>query len=77
MSTARRPVSSPCISLCRISDETGFCEGCFRTLDEIAGWGAMSDAQRRRVWVELDARRGSSDASDAPDASGTRASGSA
>ena len=33
------PVPSPCISVCRMDAVTGWCEGCFRTLDEIAGWG--------------------------------------
>ena len=32
------------------------CLGCKRTLDEIARWGTMSDAERERVMAEL-ARR--------------------
>ena len=32
---------------------TGFCEGCFRTLEEIAGWGMMADNEKRAVWQEL------------------------
>ena len=31
----------------------GWCEGCFRTLDEIADWGMCSDAQKRAVWKLL------------------------
>ena len=30
---------SPCISVCRMDAVSGLCEGCFRTLDEIAAWG--------------------------------------
>jgi uncharacterized protein len=26
------------------------CEGCFRTLDEIAAWGRMEDQGRRATW---------------------------
>ncbi len=26
---------SPCIAVCRLDEATGFCEGCFRTIDEI------------------------------------------
>ena len=44
---------SPCISVCRMDAVTGFCEGCFRTLDEIAAWGMMADADKRAVWREL------------------------
>ena len=49
---------SPCISVCRMDAATGLCEGCFRTLDEIAGWGMGSDAQKRAVWKLLLERAG-------------------
>jgi predicted Fe-S protein YdhL (DUF1289 family) len=45
-----RPVPSPCLSICRMDPATEFCEGCFRTLDEIAAWGMLRDEQRRGVW---------------------------
>ena len=32
---------------------SGLCEGCFRTLDEIASWGMAPEAQRRALWAEL------------------------
>lgn len=41
---------SPCISVCRMSDQTGLCEGCFRTLDEITGWGHRAPEAKRDVW---------------------------
>ncbi len=40
-------VPSPCISVCRMSESTGLCEGCLRTIDEIAAWSLLDDAQRR------------------------------
>jgi hypothetical protein len=46
-------VPSPCISVCRMDAQTGWCEGCFRTLDEIAAWGLAPEAERRRVWLQL------------------------
>jgi predicted Fe-S protein YdhL (DUF1289 family) len=52
------PVPSPCISICRMDAVTGWCEGCFRTLDEIAAWGMASDEERRAVWMQLVARVG-------------------
>ncbi len=51
-----RPVPSPCLSICRMDASTEFCEGCFRTLDEIAAWGMMRDEQRRAVWQLLQQR---------------------
>jgi predicted Fe-S protein YdhL (DUF1289 family) len=36
---------------------TGWCEGCLRTLPEIAAWGGLSDADKRAVWALLPARR--------------------
>ena len=46
-------VPSPCICVCTMEPTTGLCIGCFRTLDEIAGWSAMTDAQKREVWQRL------------------------
>lgn len=53
-----RPVRSPCVSVCRIDPASGWCEGCQRTLDEIADWGTMPDAERLAVWSRIRARRG-------------------
>jgi predicted Fe-S protein YdhL (DUF1289 family) len=36
---------------------SGFCEGCLRTIDEIASWGTMSQEQRSAVLEELRQRR--------------------
>ena len=44
-------VPSPCLSVCRMDSMTEFCEGCFRTLDEIAAWGRMGDQDKRKVWT--------------------------
>jgi len=51
-------VPSPCISVCRMDAVTGLCEGCFRTLDEIAAWGMASDEERRAIWATLVQRVG-------------------
>ena len=50
-------VPSPCISVCHIEQHSGWCLGCWRSIDEIAGWGAMSDPQKRVVWTLLPQRR--------------------
>jgi predicted Fe-S protein YdhL (DUF1289 family) len=51
------PVPSPCTSVCAIDAPTGLCAGCFRTLDEIAGWLGFSVAERRTLLAELAQRR--------------------
>ena len=43
-------VPSPCISVCQINASTGCCEGCFRTLDEIAGWSVATLEAKRSLW---------------------------
>ncbi|MFO1218101.1 MAG: DUF1289 domain-containing protein [Burkholderiaceae bacterium] len=50
-------VPSPCVDVCRMNPATGLCEGCLRTIDEIAAWGSLDDAAKRAVWARLHARR--------------------
>lgn len=50
------PVPSPCISVCRMDPASGLCEGCLRTLDEIAAWSGMDDAGKRAVWQRIEQR---------------------
>ena len=52
------PVPSPCICVCTMDPATGLCIGCYRTLDEIAGWSAMDDAGKREIWRLLEERVG-------------------
>ena len=42
-------VNSPCIGVCSMDDSTGFCLGCYRTMDEIQGWWDLDDAQKQAV----------------------------
>jgi predicted Fe-S protein YdhL (DUF1289 family) len=59
---AQRP-ASPCINVCAL-DATGLCAGCLRTIEEIAGWSAMSAEEQRSLIATLGERRklrGSSD----------------
>jgi predicted Fe-S protein YdhL (DUF1289 family) len=58
MTSARAaPVKSPCTSVCKMDDRTGWCLGCMRTLDEIAGWSVLDEAAKRQVCESLDVRR--------------------
>ena len=53
-----QPVPSPCNSVCRIAQSTGLCEGCLRSIDEIAAWSRLDEAGKRAVWDRLAARAG-------------------
>lgn len=57
MTPADVPVASPCTSVCAIDRATGLCAGCYRTLDEIAGWIDLSAEQKRALLASLAARR--------------------
>ncbi len=47
---------SPCTLVCSIDMKTGYCFGCGRTRDEIAGWIDYSDAERKSIMDLLAAR---------------------
>ena len=46
-------IESPCNKVCVMNEQTGLCRGCYRTLDEIACWGAMSDEEKEEVIGKL------------------------
>lgn len=50
-------VKSPCSNVCRIHQPTGWCEGCSRTIPEIAGWSKADDAARLAILAALPPRR--------------------
>ena len=49
-------MKSPCIKVCQMDPGRDLCLGCRRTLDEIARWAAMSDAEREGIAKELENR---------------------
>jgi hypothetical protein len=49
-------IESPCNKVCTLDPTSGLCVGCGRSLDEIARWSQMSDAERARIMSELDRR---------------------
>lgn len=51
------PIISPCISICLLDPVSGYCRGCKRTIEEVAGWTSMSEAERARVMALLPARQ--------------------
>jgi len=61
MSETTRPsaAQSPCNGVCRMNTEPDLCEGCGRTIVEIAEWGEMSDSARADVRALLPLRMAS------------------
>lgn len=47
---------SPCINVCQIDAASGYCRGCWRTLDEIAHWAAFDENAKRAIWQQLPLR---------------------
>lgn len=57
MQPAATHVESPCVRECVIEPRTGYCLGCYRTLNEISFWASYTPEERRRVMARLPARR--------------------
>jgi len=57
MNSSAAGVPSPCVNICRMDAATGLCEGCRRTIDEIATWSSLDDEGKRTVWRRIQVRR--------------------
>lgn len=48
---------SPCIQVCTMTaadaQTPAHCQGCWRTLDEIASWSQATPTQKRAIWRAL------------------------
>ena len=42
-------IRSPCIGVCSMDDLSGFCQGCYRTMEEIQNWWEMDKHQQKEV----------------------------
>ena len=49
-------ISTPCLRVCLLDPQSGLCEGCGRTRDEIARWGSMSEDERLTIMAGLEER---------------------
>ncbi len=52
----RDEVQSPCIKICVVHPAERICTGCLRSMDEIAAWSRMSNAERAALIEELPSR---------------------
>lgn len=50
-------VPSPCVGVCRLSEDSGLCEGCWRTRDELRAWKASDDESKLAVWRLVEQRQ--------------------
>ena len=50
------PIWSPCKKVCVVDPREAICVGCFRTMDELGRWMAMSHDERLAVKAELKPR---------------------
>lgn len=52
-------VESPCINVCGMNVGTGYCHGCYRTIEEIQGWRDYTIEQKadvlKKTWVRQEA----------------------
>lgn len=56
MSHPPRP-KSPCTKICFLDPISGYCAGCYRTIEEITGWRSFSPEKLEEVYLELDKRK--------------------
>ena len=50
-------VLSPCNSTCKMSESSGLCLGCWRTIDEIVAWGSRSDDAKKQILALIQVRK--------------------
>ncbi|MCE4556618.1 DUF1289 domain-containing protein [Roseateles cellulosilyticus] len=50
-------VRSPCVNVCVMDAASGWCRGCARRLDEIAGWGTAPAGRHGHILAQLPARQ--------------------
>ena len=47
------PIKTPFVKACVVDGESGLCMGCYRKLNEVAGWAKLNDAERETIMGEL------------------------
>jgi len=49
-------IETPCVKICVVDPESGYCIGCGRTREEIAGWLGLEPGERHAIIERLDER---------------------
>ena len=47
---------SPCVGVCALDQQTGWCLGCGRSMDEISRWATMAPVEQRACWDDIPRR---------------------
>ncbi|MBB4641303.1 DUF1289 domain-containing protein [Rhizorhapis suberifaciens] len=50
-------IESPCNRICTMDERTGWCLGCWRTIDEIVEWGSATEKRKREILELLEERK--------------------
>lgn len=50
-------IESPCNRVCTLDERTGWCLGCWRTIEEIMEWGTASEERKREILALLEERK--------------------
>jgi hypothetical protein len=56
MASSETGIATPCIRTCVVHPTLALCVGCGRSLDEIARWIDLDDAERGRIMAQLPQR---------------------
>ena len=56
MPAAESAIHTPCKNICVLHPALRLCTGCGRSIDEIARWIGLTDAERSRIMAQLPAR---------------------
>lgn len=46
-------IPSPCTGVCKMDAQTQLCEGCLRTIDEIAQWRDADNSEKGEIWMRI------------------------
>lgn len=52
----RLDIETPCVKICVVDPETGYCIGCGRTRGEIASWLSLEASERHAIMQGLQER---------------------
>ena len=46
-------IESPCVDVCKIDYESGYCIGCNRTIEEITNWSSFNDSHKKKILTKV------------------------
>lgn len=49
-------VPSPCIGVCRMTEDRSLCQGCFRSSEEIRAWRQLDASGKHAIWRRIEER---------------------